>query len=168
MIILKKLSIKKNISLNYLKWMNDNDVQKYTEQRFKKHSLKDIRNFVENKNSSKDEFLFGIFIKKKKLLHIGNIKLGPVNFIHKTAFISYFIGEKSFWGKSYGSKAISEIIKIAKKKKLKKLKAGVYEQNLASQKVLKKNGFKIEGRFKYEKVYNGRRHTYFEYGKILK
>ena len=35
MIILKKLSIKKNISLNYLKWMNDSDVQKYTEQRFK-------------------------------------------------------------------------------------------------------------------------------------
>ena len=65
MITLKKLSIKKNISLNYLKWMNDSDVQKYTEQRFKKHSLRDIRNFVQNKNSSKDEFLFGIFIKKK-------------------------------------------------------------------------------------------------------
>ena len=167
MIILKKLSIKKNISLNYLKWMNDTDVQKYTEQRFKRHSLKDIRNFVQNKNSSKDEFLFGIFIKKKRLFHIGNIKLGPINFIHKTAFISYFIGEKSFWGKNYGSKAISEIIKIAKKKKLKKLKAGVYEQNLASQKVLKKNGFEIEGRFKFEKVYKGRRYTYFEYGKIL-
>lgn len=115
MIVLKKLNIKNNISLNYLKWMNDSDVQKYTEQRFKKHSLRDIRNFVKNKNSSKDEFIFRIFIKKK-LFHIGNIKLGPVNFIHKTAFISYFIGEKSFWGKSYGSKAISEIIKIAKKR----------------------------------------------------
>ena len=58
MITLKKLSIKKNITLNYLKWMNDADVQKYTEQRFKKHSLKDIRNFVQNKNSSKDKFFF--------------------------------------------------------------------------------------------------------------
>lgn len=168
MIVLKKLNIKSNISLNYLKWMNDPDVQKFTEQRFKRHSLKDIKNFVQSKNSSKDEFLFGIFIKKNFLFHIGNIKLGPINFIHKTAFISYFIGEKSSWGKSYGSKAISEIIQIAKKKKLKKLKAGVYEQNIASQKVLKKNGFKIEGRFKYEKVYNGRRYSYFEYGKILK
>ena len=46
MITLKKLSIKKNITLNYLKWMNDADVQKYTEQRFKRHSLKDIRNLM--------------------------------------------------------------------------------------------------------------------------
>ena len=90
--------------------MNDPDVQKYTEQRFKKHSFKDIRSFVSSKNSSKDEFFYGIFIKKKKLFHIGNIKLGPINFIHKTAFISYFIGEKSCWGKSYGSKAIYQIV----------------------------------------------------------
>ena len=65
MIILKKLSTKNNISLNYLKWMNDPDVQKFTEQRYKRHSLKDIRDFVQSKNTSKDEFLFGIFIKKK-------------------------------------------------------------------------------------------------------
>ena len=40
--------------------------------------------------------------------------------IHKTAEISYFIGEKNLWGKGYMAKAIHEIIKIAKKKKIKK------------------------------------------------
>ena len=68
MIILKKLNIKNNISSNYLKWMNDPDVQKYTEQRFKKHSFKDIRSFVSSKNPPKDEFLYGIFKKKKKII----------------------------------------------------------------------------------------------------
>jgi len=35
-IILKKLSLK-NVNIEYLKWMNDYEVTKFTEQRFKKH-----------------------------------------------------------------------------------------------------------------------------------
>ena len=116
-LILKKLNIKKDISKKYLSWMNDQEVHKYTEQKYKKHSFLDIRNFVK-KNESKNEFLYGIFLKEKKLKkHIGNIKLGPINTTHKTAEISYFIGEKKFWGKGLTTLAISEIIKIAKKKR---------------------------------------------------
>ena len=70
------------------------------------------------------------------ILNIGNIKLGPINFIHKTGEISYFIGEKELWGKGYTTLAIKEIIKIAKKMGLKKLKAGLYEMNIGSKKVL--------------------------------
>ena len=117
-IILKKLNLKKDISNKYQNWMNDFEVHKYTEQKYIKHSLADIRNFVREKNKSKNEFLYGIFLKKNNLnIHIGNIKLGPINFIHKYAEISYFIGEKELWGKGYTTLAIKEIIKIAKKKR---------------------------------------------------
>ena len=139
-IILKKLNLKKDISNKYQNWMNDFEVHKYTEQKYIKHSLADIRNFVREKNKSKNEFLYGIFLKKNNLnIHIGNIKLGPINFIHKYAEISYFIGEKELWGKGYTTLAIKEIIKIAKKKGIKKLKAGLYEMNIGSKKVLMKN-----------------------------
>ena len=112
---LKKLNPKKDITIKYLNWMNDPEIHKYTEQRYKKHSLADIRKFVVEKNKSKNEFLFGIFIEKRnENLHIGNIKLGPINFFHKNAEISYFIGEKKLWGKGYGSLAIKKII-ISKK-----------------------------------------------------
>ena len=50
---LKKIKFKKNINIEYLKWMNDKEVTKFTEQRFKKHSLLDIKNFVREKNKSK-------------------------------------------------------------------------------------------------------------------
>ena len=94
-LILKKLNLKKDISKEYQNWLNDFEVQRYTEQKYKKHSLADVRNFVREKNKSKNEFLYGIFLKKNNLnTHIGNIKLGPTNFTHKSAQISYFIGEK--------------------------------------------------------------------------
>jgi hypothetical protein len=67
MIILRKLNLKKDISKKYQKWMNDFEVHKYTEQKYKRHSILDIRNFVKEKNKDKTEFLFGIFLKKKKL-----------------------------------------------------------------------------------------------------
>ena len=165
---LRKLNPKKDITNKYLNWMNDPEIHKYTEQRYKKNSLVDIRKFVVEKNKSKNEFLFGIFIKEKnENLHIGNIKLGPINFFHKYAEISYFIGEKKLWGKGYGSLAIKKIIAIAKKKRVKKLKAGFYEMNTGSKKVLIKNGFKIEGKFKSEIVFKNKRYASYVLGKIL-
>ena len=166
-VFLKKLNPKKDISKKYLDWMNSN-VHRYTEQRYKKHTLNNIKKFVIKKNKSKNEYLYGIFIKENlKQIHIGNIKIGPINFIHKTAEISYFLGQKNLWGKGYMTEAINEIIKIARKKKLKKIKAGFYEMNYGSKKVLEKNGFREEGRLISEVLYNKRRYTYVLFGKVL-
>ena len=63
-IILRKLNLKKDISKKYQNWMNDLEVHKYTEQKYTKHSLINIRKFVREKNKSKNEFLYGIFLKK--------------------------------------------------------------------------------------------------------
>ena len=167
-LILKKLNLKKDISKEYQNWLNDFEVQRYTEQKYKKHSLADIRNFVRKKNKSKNEFLYGIFLKKNNLnIHIGNIKLGPISIIHKHANISYFIGEMELWNKGYTTLAIKEIIKIAKRKGVKKLKAGLFEMNIGSKKVLIKNGFKIEGRFKSEIIYKRKRFDSYWFGKVI-
>ncbi len=167
-LILKKLN-SKNINIEYLKWMNDKEVTKFTEQRFKKHSLLDIKNFVREKNKSKNEFLYGIFIKKKSILkHVGNIKLGPINKIHKSAEISYIIGNRNFWKMGIGTDAVKAIVKIAKKKfKLKKLVAGCYENNLGSIKVLKNNNFKQEAKFISQILYSSKRINMIVYGLII-
>jgi RimJ/RimL family protein N-acetyltransferase len=167
-ITLRKLNLKKDISNKYLNWMNDLEVHKYTEQKYTNHSLTNIRKFVKAKNKSKNEFLYGIFLKRNNFkIHIGNIKLGPINLIHMTGEISYFIGEKELWGGGGATLAIKEIIKIAKKMGLKKLKASLYEMNIGSKKVLEKNGFKPEGKMKSEIVYKGNRYNLYLFGKIL-
>ena len=168
MIILKKLDLKKDITHKYKKWMNDKEVHKYSAQKLKSHTLNSIRKYVKLINNSKKEFLFGIFVKKKfKLEHIGNIKIGPINYFYKTAYISYFIGEKELWKKGLGAKAIKEIITIAKKKRIKKLKAGFVAINPASKRVLEKNGFKKEGVLKLEEEHNKKRYDAYIYGKVL-
>ena len=167
-ITLRKLNLTKDVSKKYLNWMNDLEVHKYTEQKYRKHPLVDIKKFVKEKNKSKNEFLYGIFLKRNNFSqHIGNIKLGPINFIHKNGDISYFIGEKKLWGKGYTTLAIKLISKIAKKKGLKKITAGLYEMNIGSKKVLTKNKFKLEGTLKSHIVYKGKRYNSYLFGKIL-
>lgn len=154
LIKLKKLKLNTNITKKYQKWMNDPDVHQFTDQGKKKHTLNDIRNFVREKNNSKNEFLFGIFLKKKlNEIHVGNIKLGPINLTNRKADISYFIGEKKLWGKGYTTIAINKIIKFAEIKKLKKIQAGANRLNYGSHRVLVKNGFKIKKKTKWSTIY---------------
>jgi len=135
----------RSVTKKYVAWMNDYEVVKYTDQKNKKHTIKSTIKFVKQKKNSKNEFLYGIYFKKSKKQkeHIGNIKLGPINFALNNADISYFIGNKNYWGKGYTTIAISQIIKIAKNKfKLKKIQAVAANDNFGSVMVLKKNNFK--------------------------
>lgn len=166
-IILKKL-VKKNISTKYEDWLNDKSINRYTEQRFVKHTKKSIWKFVNAKNICKNEFLFGIFIiYQKKKIHVGNIKLGPIDFNHKRADISYFIGDKNFHQKGIMYFAIKKIIKKAQQKKIKKLNAGCYSNNIASIKLLKKLKFKKEAIFYSHVVYQGKRIKSYSFGKVI-
>ena len=106
-IVLRKLNLTKDISNKQLNCMNDLEDHKYTKQKYTKYSLIKIRKFVKEKNKSKNEFLYEISLKRNNVnTHIGNIKLGPINFIHKRGETSYFIGEKELWDKGYTTLAI--------------------------------------------------------------
>jgi len=83
-----------DVTDKYIAWMNDEEIVQFTEQNKTKHTKDTVTHFVQSMLSSEENYLFGIFYKN---LHIGNIKLGPVNFLHQKGDISYIIGDKSFW-----------------------------------------------------------------------
>ena len=49
---------------NYLSWMNDKDVVKYSENRFKSFSKKGQIDYIKSFINNKKNFLYGIFFKK--------------------------------------------------------------------------------------------------------
>ena len=167
-VTLKLLKIKDYTS-KYLAWMNNKKITLFTEQRHIKHTKKKILKFIKDKRKFKNEFLFGIFVNvNNKLIHVGNIKLGPINFIHKTSDISYFIGEEKYWGANIASIAIKKILKVAKKNfRLKKITASFYQDNIGSKKVLTKNNFLKEGELKKQLIHKNKRVSNFIYGKNI-
>ena len=163
-----KLIKENHITNSYVKWMNDYEVVKYTEQKYKKHTIADIKKFVKEKINSPTDFLYGIFIFNKKKIHIGNLKIGPINKIHRTAEISYFIGEKKYWKVGIGSQVVKKAIEFSKKKyKLKKLVAGCYSVNKGSIGVLQKNKFKKEALLKSHIFFENKRIDQIIFGLVL-
>ena len=165
-IFLKELT-EKNVSKEYVSWLNSPSVNLYTEQRYFKHTIKSVRKYVQDKRKSKLEFLYGIFLVSDKT-HVGNIKIGPINKIHQTTFISYFIGNTKLRSKGIMSEAFIKIFNLAKKKfKIKKIQAGIYDKNISSKKLLEKNKFKLEGVFSSQLIYKKKRIKKLIYGKIM-
>ena len=157
------------VTQRYVEWLNSAEIVRFTEQRFQKHSLADVKKFVISKHKSKNEYLYGIFVNlENEKIHVGNIKLGPIDLNHKIAEISYFIGDKKHHNKGIASLAIKNILLISKKRfRLKKITAGVYSNNIASKKVLLKNKFKLEGTLIKQYQFNNKRVDKLIYGKIL-
>jgi ribosomal-protein-alanine N-acetyltransferase len=144
-----------DVNENYYSWMNDPAVNQFLETRFVPQSIQAIEEFVRSKDGNTNEILFAI-CDKSASKHIGNIKVGPVNWIHRFADISLLIGDKAFWGKGVATEAIQLIAHFSfNVLNLHKLKAGCYEKNVGSMKAFEKAGFEKEGLLKKLWMLNG-------------
>ena len=144
-----------DVTHEYVQWMNDYEVVKYTEQKFTAHSFEDVCEFVRQKYESKNDFLFGIYFNKK---HIGNVKLGPINFNHKVADISMIIGDKDMWGKGIATKVTKKIISFGFEViGLEKITLTCNSLNRASLKMFLNRGFSVEAIRKEQIIFEGKR-----------
>ena len=98
---------KEDITKKYISWLNQSEVMKLTEQNSNSHDQASTQEFVDTCFLNEGTFLFGIFFKRD---HIGNIKLGPINFTHQIADVSYVIGDRDFWGRGIATIVIKAVV----------------------------------------------------------
>ncbi len=89
----------------YYRWMNDSAVTQYTESRFYPNTMESLREYVARMTADRTNVFLAIVLKDGDR-HIGNIKLGSINWIHRYADIGIIIGEKDCWGQGYATEAI--------------------------------------------------------------
>lgn len=130
-----------NVTEEYVSWLNDHEITKYTEARYCHHTLKSVRDFVRRCNLSDTVVFLGIFYEGR---HIGNIK-SDINHLHKNAGIGIIIGDRTLHGKGIGTSVITAFCDyLASDHKIYKINAGAYASNVSSIKVFQKAGFDIE------------------------
>ena len=79
---------------------------------------------------------------------VGLIGLHKIDWKNSTAYVGY-MSRKAFWGRGYMTEAVSLIDDYAfNDMGMRKLVSSVFEPNVASIKVLEKNGFKRSGTFR--------------------
>lgn len=138
-----------DVEAGYARWMNDREAMRYLESRFFPHSADSLRTFIASKSGDRQNLFLAITVKREPgdtARHIGNIKLGPIDWIHRLGDIGIMIGESDCRGLGYGGEALGLVRDYAfSTLNLHKLTAGMYDVNASSRRIFEKAGFVVEG-----------------------
>lgn len=148
-----------DVNERYVAWLNDPLVNRFLETRRTTQTLNSVQQFVTDKLQTDNEYLLAIEWSDHDCphkIHVGNIKLGPLDHFHLHGDISLFIGEREHWGKGIAGKAIGQVLELAFTViGLRKVCAGIYQSNIASQKTFFRSGFLLEGVLREHVRYEG-------------
>lgn len=141
--VLLSLFSKKNITHEYLNWLNDSLAVKYSKQRNFKHNFESALIFYQSLIKSK----FDIFIAinhKKSQTYIGTMTLSFTRDF-KIAEARIFIGNKIYWGKGLGFDAWNTILNwLFIDTKVEKVHGGTLECNIGMINIMKKSKMSLE------------------------
>lgn len=139
-IYLRQLKVS-DASDEYVSWLKDVDINRYLQT--KDTTVEELKDYIKQKMDDKNVFFVGIFDNETNI-HIGNIKLEPIEWDKREATFGILIGNKNFLGRGIGTIATSLIVKYAfEKLGLQKIILGVIIENKPAIRCYEKVGFKI-------------------------
>ena len=128
-------------------YMNDRDVRTFLRDPARIFYIENEEEWYNRIRNSEESKFFAIVENSREILS-GLISLHSVDFRNGNAYIAYSI-KKEFWNRGFATEAVSLAIGYAfRYLNLRKLHSTVMEPNVASKRVLEKNGFVESGRFR--------------------
>lgn len=138
-----------HLTTRYVGWLNDPEVVRYSDQRFRQHTLESCTEFFKSFEGSNNHF-WAIINTDKDLGHIGNIT-AYVDKHNQIADLGILIGEKSAWEQGYGVEAWFAVCQhLFKTTNLRKIIAGTTEVNQGMLGIMHRTGMKEEGRRRHQ------------------
>jgi RimJ/RimL family protein N-acetyltransferase len=126
----------------YTTWLNDQEVVKHLSLSTAVITVESEKGFLSSLSQNHN---YGIIDFESEQL-IGSIGLMNIDHIHQTAEIGIFIGNKDYWGKGFGSEALSLLISYAYQTlNLHNIMLKVFSINTRAIKCYEKIGFKKIG-----------------------
>ena len=131
----------KFVSEDYLNWMNDKETSRFISKADKKISLNDLFEFTNEMINSEVDYFFAILLKINNL-HVGNVRLGPIDFKLSKSKFGILIGNKDFRGTGIGTEVMHHIKDFCfNYLKLKQMSFPVVKEYTAAMNLYKKSGF---------------------------
>jgi len=139
---------REDLNARYLNWLNDPEVTRYMETGTFPITAHDLEKFYDEVTGSRDQVILAV-ADKKSGQHIGNVKLGPIHWIHRSATFGIMIGDKKFWEKGVGLEATRLTVEYGfDRLNLRRIHLGVFADHDAAVRCYEKVGFSVEGRMR--------------------
>lgn len=127
---------------DYLAWFRDPEVTRFLEAR--DISREEAAAHLRAGEGGRRWALYAICLRADGR-HIGNLKIGPIDWRHRVSDLVTVIGDRGAWGQGHARAAIGAGIQIAfDELNLRKLSASIDSRNLASIRAYEAAGFTVE------------------------
>jgi RimJ/RimL family protein N-acetyltransferase len=137
-----------DLNQSYLAWLNDPEVTHYLETGTFPTTREDLDQFYDSVRGSRNQVIFAIE-ERKSGRHIGNVKLGPIHWVNRSATFGILIGEKEYWGKGIGKEATRLMVEYGfYRLNLHRINLGVFAGHDRAIRSYAAIGFEVEGRFR--------------------
>ena len=148
----------------YSTWFYDSEICEQNSHHIFPYSVDGARDYIKAVNRDHCQLILAI-VDIKDESHVGNIGLGRINNINRSAELTIIIGDKSYWGRGYGKEAARLICDHGFLVfNLNRIGCGTFQHNVRMRKLAEYLGMIEEGR-KRNAVYKlGRYVDVIEYG----
>lgn len=128
----------------FVRWFNDPEVRRYLEMYLPMSRAEEEQWFEAYLKNDSSRF-FGIETGEGVL--IGNVGLHSIDWKNRSAVLGIVIAEKEYWGRGYGSDAITTLLRFAfGEMNLHRIHLSVFDFNERAIGCYEKCGFRHEGR----------------------
>lgn len=147
------LFLNSDITHEYLLWLNDPLVTKYSNQRFLRHSVETSTAFLNGFKGTNSLFL-SIRVTDSNAM-IGTMT-AYLNQDHQTGDMGLLIGRRDLWGLGYGQEAWNALgTWLLETRKLRKLTAGTASENLGMRRIMERFGMHHEATKERQEIIDG-------------
>jgi len=144
-----------------MKWVNDEEVTDFLAGGMLTYPVSSIaeEKFIEAAAKSSDtdkSFVIETLAERK---YLGGVAFHAINWLNRSAGLGITIGDKSCWGRGYGTDAMRVMMRLGfDKMNLHRLWLHVYDYNQRAIASYERCGFKREGALREDRFYRGRYH----------
>lgn len=130
---------------HYLGWVNSQETTRHMGVGLFPTDTEGLRRYIAALRDDPNGMLLGI-IDKSNGAHVGNITLHDIDWKDRRGEIGVLIGDPEARGKGFATEAIGLVKRHAfDRLNLRRLHAGMVDENEASKRAFEKNGFEVEG-----------------------
>jgi [ribosomal protein S5]-alanine N-acetyltransferase len=140
--VLLKPFCARDISSEYVDWLNDPEVVKYSNQRFTTHSIESCKAYLASFDGTPNRF---IKIEQKDGGRFVGTMTVYVSVPHRTVDVGILIGRPSLWGKGVGQDSWNTLLRwLLDQPSVRKVTAGAMRCNRAMVKIMERSGMAME------------------------
>jgi ribosomal-protein-alanine N-acetyltransferase len=131
-----------DITAAYLSWLNDPEVTRFSNQRFRTHTAESSADYLASFTGTPNSFL--LITQRSDCQPIGTATVYR-SLQHGTADIGLLVGDRQCWGQGYGREAWQALLEaLLQEPVIRKVTGGTVRTNQAMVRIMEQSGMELE------------------------